>query len=172
MKAFNRNSRSAFSLLELLVAMTLMVSAVTAVSVLLRVNYSTWLEFRSATYRNESAVGALRHLVRNIRQAQYVTAISTAGDSSGSLSLLSSDGQTLVWDHSGTEILFGQGAASSVLANHIDSLTLVGYERDGITQTTNASDIQIIRITVTYQVPHRATSSRTLTAIGWVRSFR
>ena len=164
--------RHGFSLLELLVAVTLLVSAVTAVSVLLRVNYDTWLDYQSDNLRHEAAVGVLRHMVREVRQCEAVTAISSAADDSGSLSLLMPDGSTVVWSHTGTNIHYGPTTADQLLGNNITGLTLVGYEDDGVTPTTTVQDIHTVKITVSYVLPQRATISRSLTANAWVRAFK
>lgn len=166
-----RTTRHGFSLLELLVAVTLLVSAVTAVSVLLRVNYDTWREYQTDNLRSEAAVGVLRHMVRQIRQCEEVTAISSAADNSGSLSVLMTDGSTVVWDHSGTNVYYGTTTANQLLGNNITGLTLIGYQSDGTTTTTVADDVHCVRITVSYTLPDRATSNRTLTANAWVRAF-
>lgn len=166
-----RTRRHGFSLLELLVAVTLLVSAVTAVSVLLRVNYDTWLDYQTDNLRHEAAVGVLRHMVRQVRQCEEVTAISSAGDNSGSLSVRMPDGSTVVWDHTGTNVLYGTTTANQLLGNNITGLTLVGYEVDGTTATTVVPDVHCVRVTVSYSLPNRATASRTLTASAWVRAF-
>jgi len=166
-----RTTRQGFSLLELLVAVTLLVSAVTAVSVLLRVNHDSWLDYKTDNLRHEAAVGVLRHMVRQIRQCEEVTAISAAGDSSGSLSVRMPDGSTIVWGHTGTNVFYGTTTADQLLGNHITGLTLVGYEVDGTTPTTVVQDVHCVHVTVSYALPSRATVNRSLTASAWVRAF-
>lgn len=160
-----------FSLLELLVAMTLLVSVVTAVSVLLRVNYDTWLDHRSDNLRHEAAAGVLRHMVRQVRQCQEVSAISAATDTSGTISVLMPSGDTVVWDHSGSNVLYGTTTANQMLGNNITWLTIVGYQQDGITPTTTPADIHRVQISVGYSLPSRTVSSRSITASVWIRSF-
>lgn len=166
-----RTTRNGFSLLELLVAVTLMVSAVTAVSVLLRVNYEAWIDYRSDNLRHESAVGVLRHMVREIRQCEEITAISAAGDNSGSLTVRMPSGDSVVWDHEGTNVLFGTTTADQLLGNNITVLRMVGYQYDGVTSATQPEEVQCVRITVSYTLPQKATANRTLTATAWVRAF-
>lgn len=166
-----RTIRRGFSLLELLVAVTLLVSTVTAVSVLLRVNYETWLDYQSDNLRNESAVGVLRHIVRQVRQCEEVTAISTSGDNSGTLSLVMPNGSTVVWDHAGSNVYYGATTANQLLGNHVTGLRFVGYQVDGTTATTVAQDIHCVRVTVSYSLPGRSAPGRTLTASAWLRAF-
>lgn len=166
-----QTTRKGFSLLELLVSVTLLVSMVTAVSVLLRVNYDTWLDYRSDNLQHESAIGVLRHIVREVRQCEEVTAISSSGDNSGSLAIQMPSGNLVVWDHNGTNVLYGITSASQLLGNHITGLNFIGYERDGVTTTTVPQDIQCVQITISYTMPGRATSARSLTSKVWVRAF-
>ncbi len=164
-------NRQGFSLLELLLAMTLMVSAVTATSVLLRVNYQTWLQYRSENVRHESALGVLRHVVRQTRQCQEVTAISPPASSSGFLQLRMPSGAVLGWDHQAGNVRFGEGGSTELLGNHITSFTLEGFQADGITPTAVLADIQCVRVTVGYSLPDRAASTRTVSAMAWIRAF-
>ena len=163
--------RNGFSLLELLVAMALMASMVTAVSVLLRVNYGHWLDYRSDSLRQESATGVLRHLVRQVRQAEQVVAITPSFNSSGSLSLRMPTGQVVVWDHNGTDVRYGENTATQLLGNHITSLTFAGLQKDGITPASDPVDVQSVRITVAYTLPARTPAARSLTTVAWVRAF-
>lgn len=166
-----RTTRKGFSLLELLVSVTLLVSMVTAVSVLLRVNYDTWLDYRSDNLQNESAVGVLRHIVREVRQCEEVTAISPSGDNSGSLTVQMPSGDSVVWDHSGTNVMYGVTTANQLLGNNITGLNLIGYQQDGVTTTTVPQDIQCVQITISYTMPGRAVSARSLTSKVWIRAF-
>lgn len=163
--------RNGFSLLELLVATTLLVSMVTAVSVLLRVNYDQWLEYRNGCLRQESATGVLRHLVRQIRQAESVVAVSPSSDTSGSLSVRMPSGETVVWEHSGTNVRYGVTAPTQLLGNHISGLTFVGLQGDGVTPAADVLNVQCVQITVAYTLPDRTPSARSLTTTAWVRAF-
>lgn len=163
--------RHGFSLLELLVAMALMASMVTAVSVLLRVNYDHWLDYRSDSMRQESATGVLRHLVREVRQAEQVVAVTPSSSSSGSLSLRMPTGQVVVWDHNGTNVRYGVNTATQLLGNHITGLTFAGLHKDGVTPATDPEDVQSVRITVAYTLPDRTPAARSLTTVAWIRAF-
>ena len=157
--------------MELLVSVTLMVSVVTAVSVLLRVNYDTWLDYRSDALHNDAAVGVLRHIVREVRQCEEVTAISGAGDYSGTMTVRMPNGDSVVWDHAGTNVNYGVTSANQLLGNGITGLNFVGYERDGITAAAIPQDVQCVQVTVNFALPSRTTSSRTLSSKVWIRSF-
>lgn len=164
-------TRNGFSLLELLLSVTLLVSMVTAVSVLLRVNYDTWLDYRSDNIQNEAAAGVLRHLVRELRQCEEVTAISAGTDNSGSLTARMPSGDSVVWDHSGTNVMYGITTADQLLGNNITGMTFVGFERDGVTVTTVPEDVQCVQVTISYTLSSRSVSARSLTTKVWIRAF-
>lgn len=166
-----KTTRKGFSLLELLVSVTLLVSMVTAVSVLLRVNYETWLDYRSDNLQNESALGVLRHIVREVRQCEEVTAITPSTDNSGSLTVRMPSGDSVVWDHSGTNVMYGVTTANQLLGNNITGLTFVGYEKDGTTTTTVPQDAQCVQVSISYTLPGRTVSVRSLTSKVWIRAF-
>ena len=96
--------RAGFSLLELIVTAAMMATLVTAVSMVLRSSQNAWEAFDGDHSRLEAAHATLRHLVRHLRQAEQVVAISSASDSSGTISALLPSGDTVVWDHSGTSV--------------------------------------------------------------------
>ncbi|PQO42507.1 hypothetical protein C5Y93_29730 [Blastopirellula marina] len=152
-------------------SVTLMVSVVTAVSVLLRVNYDTWLDYRSDSLRNDAAVGVLRHIVREVRQCEEVTLISGPGVPLGTLAVRMPNGNVVVWEHIGINVHYGISAADQLLGDGITGLRFVGYERDGITPATLPQDVQCVQVTVDFSLPSRATSSRTLTSKVWIRAF-
>ncbi|MEM1303517.1 MAG: hypothetical protein AAGG46_01385 [Planctomycetota bacterium] len=161
------------SLLEALTATTIMATMMTSSVVVLRSSHAAWRAHEDDLERAESANAVLRHLVRHLRQATAVSAVSASSDTSGSLSLTMASGDTYVWDHnSGTgEVLFGPTTATSLLADNIDTLTFYAYEADGSTLTTTAADAQLIRCVATVTMPAGGGSTRTVSCTGWVRSW-
>jgi len=158
-----------FSLLELLVAASLMASIVTAATMVLRSTQTSWTMHASDQERLSSAYGTLRHITRAMRQAESVTAISTAGDLSGSLTALLSSGQTVVWDHSGTQVNFGVNTPTSLLADGVSELSFVGYKADGVTTTTTPAEVQSVLCTVKVNLQRSSTPTRTLSCRVWLR---
>ena len=123
--------------------------------------------------RAESAHAVLRHIVRDLRQATAVTAVTPTTDTSGSLSVQMATGEIHVWDHdSGTgNVLYGVTTATALLADNIDTLTFYAYEADGATLTTTPGDIQMVRCVATITMPYGGGTSRTVSCTGWVRSW-
>ena len=163
----------AFTLLELVIATTMLAVITTTIVVVLRSSREAWEAHASDYSRIEAAHATLRHIVREIRQADAVTAITPSTDNSGALSLQMSDGSIKVWDHdaSTNTVYFGVGTANQLLAPDITGLRFSGFRANGTTATTVAADVQCLRVDVTVQLPREASGERIVSSWAWVRSW-
>jgi hypothetical protein len=161
------------TLLEVLIASAMLATIVTSVSVVIRSSHTAWLTRESDYTQAESAHAVTRHLLRQIRQAEGVLAVTAASDTDGSLSLLMPSGETYVWarDSGADEVLFGVDSADDLLAEYITELSFTCYTADGVTATTNVEQIQAIQCTVAYELAQGASGTREVTCWGWVRSW-
>ncbi|QDS99360.1 PulJ/GspJ family protein [Adhaeretor mobilis] len=174
MKSSSSKPKRGFSLLELSIAMAMMAALSTASMVVLRTSQTSWNRHREDHQRTQGAAAIVRHIVRNVRQATAVTAISAPADTSGTLSLLQLDGSVLVWDHDNIndQVNFGETTAGNLFANHVTQLKFVGYKVDGTTPTEETDLIHIIECSVTYELNRPAgTTTQVLTSRAWVRSW-
>jgi prepilin-type N-terminal cleavage/methylation domain-containing protein len=165
--------RRGMSLLELVVASSMLALLMTSVAVLLRTGRQVW-EAHEADYRRvEAAQATLRHVVREVRQAESVAAISAAGDSSGQLALLMPDGTLKVWDHDGATdtVNYGVNAANSLLAEEITGLAFAGFQADGVTAAATADEVQMLQIEVNIARPPGAAGGGTFRSWAWLRSW-
>lgn len=160
------------SLLEVLAAATLMATLMASSMVVLRGSYTAWLTHEADLERLESAYALLRHVTRDIRQAQAVASISDATSPSGSLELLMADGSSFHWEHQPltNEVLFGMTTPTSLLADNIDEFTLIGYDADEVA-TAVIGDIRSVRCEVTVTLPNSASTTRTVSCTAWLRSW-
>jgi prepilin-type N-terminal cleavage/methylation domain-containing protein len=162
--------RRGLSLLELVIATSMLALLMTAVSVVMRSSRQAW-EAHVADYnRLEAAHATLRHIVRQVRQARSVTSISASTDDSGQLSLRMPDDTVVAWDHDDTNdtVNYGITTADNLLATEISGLRFTGYEANGTTTTTVPDDVFALRVEVTVQMP---TSARTIDSWAWLRSW-
>ena len=110
------------------------------------------------------------HLVRRVRQARSVDAIS-----SNSISLVMADGSISAWAYDGsstpTTVKYGVTTASNLLAEDITNVSIVGYERDGITATTTVADIRLVRYSVSVELPRNPPVTKTVSSYAWLRSW-
>jgi hypothetical protein len=146
----------------------------TSTMVLVRTTYSAWNRHEEDQATRQSGIAVLRHIVRNVRQATSVTAISTAGDNSGTLSVLTPTGQTLIWDHDAAtkQVLFGVSTADQVLATGIEKLSFVGIRTDGSTLTTDVGLIHSIQATTEVALSRPSgTEAVTTSCQAWLRAW-
>jgi len=160
------------SLLELVIATSMFAVMMTAVCMVLRTGRQVWEAHEAEFTLVEAAQATLRHVVRRVRQADQVTAISAAADDSGSLSLSLDDGTVVVWDHDANTncVNFGIGAADSLLATDITALRFRGFRADGVTATTVPQEIRSLRIEVAVPLPAGA-GSGVFSSWAWLRSW-
>jgi type II secretory pathway pseudopilin PulG len=158
------------SLLEMMVATAMMATLMASVVVVMRSGYAVWNAQEADINTLENGYGVLRHFVQQMRQAESVTAISAASDTTGDLSFLTAFGTTQTWSHNGVpkEVLFNAGSGNQLLAKNIDAMSFVGYEADGATQTTTVNDIQAVKCTVQVTL---AGAARTISCRAWIRSW-
>lgn len=162
--------RSGATLIEVMTALSLAATLMASSFVVLRSSYAAWQAHEADLDWAGNATAVLRHLVRHTRQAVGVSAISASSDTSGSLSVVSADGTTLGWDHSGTDVMLSvNGAAGQPLAGDIQSLSFEGFLADGLTPTTDPNDVQAFRSVITTQQP--AGGTRTVSSFTWLRSW-
>src|SRR5690606_19491096 len=111
----------------------------------------------------------LRHLVRNIRQAEAVTAISSAANSSGTLSLVMPSGETYAWAHdtATSQVRFGVNSPDHLLAEYISELRFAGYAADGVTQTDIPEEIHLIRCTAATTLPNGTGGASAVSSWAW-----
>lgn len=167
------NNRRGMTLLELVIAAAMMALLLTAVTLVLRTGRQAWEAHEADYTRLEGLHATLRHMVRQVRQADAVTAISAASDNSGALSLAMPDGSTFVWDHDDTTNFVNCGVTTpdQLLSSNITGLNIVGYKADGVTATTVPVEIQNVRIAVTVQLPREQNGTRTYSSWAWIRSW-
>ena len=161
------------SLLELTLATAMLTTVMTSLSMLVRGGYRAWQAHESDLVAIESAHGALRHLLRNVRQAQSVVAITAAAENTGSISLVMPDGTTRVWARNAgaNQVNHGVNAATDLLAEGIHALRFTGYKADGITVTTVPAEIHVVEATAVTQLEVGGASSRTVRCKGWIRTW-
>lgn len=174
MKNPNLKNRLGFTLLELITTTAMLATLTAACMVLVRTSYTAWNRHEDDHAVRRAGVDVLKHIVRQARQAQGVLEISLASETSGTLKLLGSQGNILVWEHDNgsKQVRFGLTTASSVLASNIEELNFVGYKLDGITTTTDPGLIHSVECTTKVNVP-RPTGSETITTSNraWLRAW-
>jgi type II secretory pathway component PulJ len=159
------------TLLELIIASSMMTMVLVSVSVVLRTSRQAWTAHESDFVRMETAHATVRHIVRAMRQAVAVTAINTT--TSGSLTIQDNNGKNWEWrlDRNTNTVLYGENNATSLLGENVVSLQFQGFEADATTATTNLDDMQCIRVTATVQLDRETNNLKSVSSWAWVRAW-
>ena len=161
------------TLLELIIATSMLAMLLTSVSIVIRGVRASWDAHEADYVRIEAAHSTLRHIVRTIRAAEAVTAVTPETNNSGSLSVRMPNGDTLVWAHDAVNnrVNYGVTAASNLLASEITGLRFRSRRADATTAAATPGDTQCLQIEVTVQLPREANGQRIVTSWAWVRSW-
>src|SRR3954468_14408482 len=87
-----KNRLLGLSLLEMMAATAIMSTVTAAVVVVMNTGYSVWMAQEADIDVLENGYGVLRHFARQLRQSTNVTAITAAGNTTGSLTFTLSSG--------------------------------------------------------------------------------
>jgi len=157
----------------MIIASTLMTMVLATVSVVMRTGRAAWEAHEADFTRLTAGHATLRHIVRQVRQAESVLAITPATDNSGSISIRLANDNVLVWDHDSLtdRVLFGQNAADNLLAEGIEQLSFQGLCADGITPAATADEVQCVIVTLAVNLPRDTNSLRTISSWVWIRTW-
>src|SRR5438552_15998844 len=92
-QAANKRRRG-LSLLEMVAATAIMATVTAAVVVVMNTGFAVWNAQEADIDVLENGYGVLRHFCRQMRQATAITAITVAGNTTGSLSFTTTAGAT------------------------------------------------------------------------------
>jgi hypothetical protein len=161
------------SLLEILIATSMLAMVLTTVSVVIRSGRAAWEAHEADYTRIESAHATLRHIVREVRHADAVTELTPAIDNAQRLGLLLPSGDIRIWEYDADTDMVncGIGAPDSPLAPDITGLRIIGLKADATTVAASADEVQCMRIEVTVQLPHEVGGTRTVSSWAWIRSW-
>lgn len=174
MRPISRRPRRGFSLVELIASAAIMAALTAASFSLVRTANNAWLRHRDDSGQRREAVAALQHIMRRVRQATRVTAISSAADNSGALTVLTPSGSTAIWDHNGgtSQMLYGTTTANNLLAAGITEFNVVGLKANGSTPTTETYLIHAVRCTLKYTLTRpTGSTTETLASTAWLRAW-
>ena len=167
--------RCGFTLVEMVVSMTVLVVLMTSISVVLRTSRQAWETHQTDLVAIQTAHAVLRHIVRELRESDAVLSVTAKTVTSGDLRIKDAFGNNLRWQHNSStkQVLFSDaslGGTSQVLAENVNALKFTCYGSDGVSETTVIEQMQFMKIEVTVPVPSSG-STRTISSWVWLRSF-
>ena len=172
-----KHARGGFSLLEMVIAMTLLSMVMTAVTVVLRTSRQAWESHEVDHVRIRTAHASVRHIVRAVREASEIVNITPGIATNSRLTVKLSDGDTLTWQHDAAKktISLTQASVSSVpsvIAEDVETLEFRPFRVDGGSfQSSMIHRAQEIEISVGVVLPHETHVIRRAAGRVWLRPF-
>jgi|GEM_PF-1173062 len=175
LRVSNQRARSGFSLLELLVSMTVLTVLMTSITVVLRTSRQAWSTHQSDLLATQTAHAVVRHIVRELREADSVISVTGTTAPAGDLTIRNASGTQLRWQHNTTtkQVLFTDTSISNtaqVLADNVQFVRFTAYAPDGITQTLASEQMQSLKVDVAVPLPSTG-GIRSIGSWVWLRNF-
>jgi type II secretory pathway component PulJ len=162
----NAARRQGVTLFEVMTALAISAGMMASSVVVIRSAYTAWQAQEADLEKAAVAHSVLQHVVRGMRQASGVVAISAAANPAGSLTIARTNGTTATWTFSAGTVSYSEnGGAAQPLAVGLASMSFQGYRANGVTLTSEPGNVQAIRTAMPVG------GNRTVSSFSWVRSW-
>lgn len=164
--------RRGISLLELVIAGSLLATVMASLSLVMRTTRQSWETIDEEYSALHQMQAVSHHIVRQAREAAEVTQLTGSA-----LSLrLPSGIATWRWrssfgDDRDAVVFDSPDGNQSLLARDIDALEFVGYGADGTTVETDPSRVHVVQLRVVVTLPRSIVSQRAVTSKVWLRAW-
>ena len=164
--------RRGISLLELVIAGSMLATVVASLSLVMRTSRQAWETIDGEYWRLHRMQAVSRHVIRQTREASAIVSIDPSGSA---MTLALPDGNaTWEWrssfDGDPNVVLYRSTSGSqSVLARDIDSIQFVGYGADGMTLEPDPDRMHVLELRVAVTLPRDSASQRSVTSKVWLR---
>ena len=169
--------RAGYSLLELIIAMSLFSVVMTVTSTVMRTSRQVWEAHEADLTRLRTAHAVCRHIVRGAREASEVVSVDANQATGSGLTVRLADGDELTWQHDGRtqRVLFTQTSVSNtpqVIAEWIDTLEFQPVLIDGQSFDDALVDrVQELTVLAGVTLPREVPVTRQAVSSVWLRSF-
>ncbi len=163
--------RNALSLLELVLSTSMMALLLVPVVGLLKTSHNVWEAYESDHTRLDSLQATTRHLMRRLRDTNEIVSLSAPESTAGAISVRQSGGLVETWWRMGDQVWYHRNGTTSLLANDIAALSFVGFEKDGVTPTTDPRRVQIVEVIAKVQLDRENHSEKTSRCRVWLRPW-
>ncbi|WP_182865731.1 hypothetical protein [Stieleria mannarensis] len=168
--------RRGVSMLELVIAGSMLAGVMTGLSLVLRTARQSWDTIDSEYAVLQQMHATSRHFVRTAREAKGVVTIVPDGNA---ITLAMPNDQSATWQwypsRSGQRgvVTFQDSSlpSQSQLAHDIDALQFSSFAADGVTPTNDPDQIHVIEVKATVTLPRSAVPQRTTQSKVWIRSW-
>lgn len=170
------SKRAAYTLLELVMAMTLLSVITTGTSLALRSSRQAWETFEFSQTRIRTGHALVRHIIRTTREGGSVVSVTGPSQVSGSMTVALRSGNEVTWEHDAARrrVLFRQTqpTSTSVVAENVEQLRFEARGADmQVYQSGSTDRIQHVWIEATVDVTGKVSGRRAITGAVWIRPF-
>ncbi|RMF42689.1 MAG: prepilin-type N-terminal cleavage/methylation domain-containing protein [Planctomycetota bacterium] len=166
--------RRGVTLLELVVASSMLAVVMTSLTLVLRTTRASWETNDNDFAAIHHAHTVVRHFVRQAREATDLLALT-----GNSVQLKFRDGSTQTWSHTANgngytnvvQVVYSNSSQVVPLAYGIKNLSFRGFKADGVTPTTVLDDIYVVEVTATVLIPGKANAPQSVASKAWIRSW-
>jgi hypothetical protein len=168
-------SRRAITLLELVVAGSMLAVIATSLNLVLRTSRTAWETSDTEVAAKHHAQSVLLHFVRSAREAYKVVAMTAS-----SITLETRTGAQISWQHmpvgpngrSGTVMVRDSASGmQSPLAYDIHSLAFKAFKADGATLAATVDEIRLVQIDASVVVPGTTHPIQNYSSRVWIRAW-
>jgi type II secretory pathway pseudopilin PulG len=162
----------AFTLIEVIVAMAIMVIVFAAIIPQLRAIRNSWASAREGSELVQTGRALLGHATCELSQAIRITSVSDPNETNGFIEFINNDGDTVRYDIAASNFVeFGQPGSMSELAGPVSGLQFICYDtRDFNTPITDANSIRFVETVVTATDPTGILEDKTFSSGVYIRT--
>ena len=170
MMKYKNSVRTAMTLVEVLVAITILATIMAVFAPQFRVIQNSWASKQAQTEIIQNGRVFIEHITSNLGQATKITAVSAPAEAGGYIEFLAPDNITRRYHISGSKIYYGEPNAMSELAATALSLNFSCYGTSDLTSTiTDPNYTRSVKVNAVFKDPAN-TASETYTSQIYLRT--
>jgi len=168
----NGARQSGLTVVELVIAVSLMVVIVGVMAPLLHAVQNSWAAKEAQSESLASARAFMHHFSRHLSQALRVTAVSDPAATEGYIQFVTPDGNEVRYEvDSGSYIQFGSPGSLADLAGSADMLRIACYDgNDFTTAIADSNSIRFVTVEAAFRDPARLGRSQMLRTSVYIRT--
>jgi type II secretory pathway pseudopilin PulG len=168
----NAARQSGLTVLELIIAVSLMAVIVAVMAPLLHAVQSSWAAKEAQSESLANARAFMHHFSQHLSQALRVTAVSDAAATEGYIQFVTADGNEVRYEvGSDSYIQFGPPGSLADLAGPADMLRIVCCDgNDFTTAITDSNSIRFVTVEAAFQYPARLGRGQMLRTCVFIRT--
>jgi len=164
-------SRSAVTVVEMVVAISIMVVIFAAILPIFASIRNSWDSKQGNAEVLQNGRVLIDHLNRNVSKAVRITAVSDSNETNGYIQFLDNDGNNLRYEIVGSYVQFGVVGGLSDLAGPVSRLKFTCYDsNDFVNPTTDVNSIRLVDIETILTNSAVLGQDRTFTASVYLRT--